>query len=65
VVRTTTGFHTNLAARLNALPQHLQPVLPCELPPPHRFLAAVYAMDLEDVIAVGMLITEGEPNPFA
>jgi hypothetical protein len=40
----------DLAARLNRLEQHLEPVLPRKLSPPHRFLVPVYAMDLEDVL---------------
>jgi hypothetical protein len=50
VVRATTRFHANLAARFSRLEQYLEPIRPRELSPPYRLLIAAYAVYLKDVL---------------
>ena len=50
VMSATAGLHANLAAWLNRLKQHLDPVRPGKPPAPDCLLFAVYAVDLKHVL---------------
>jgi hypothetical protein len=50
MMRSTAGFHADLAARLGALAHNADPLLTSKTPTPRRLLGAINAVDLEDVL---------------